>query len=212
MAKTNMTSFWLKRIFVMIAVMAGALAFLLYVPEPGSASADSNNDGGGSVSSVASSVSKFYAEFRMTSRDPIKERYGDYVIVLDEESKPLGQRISRITEKNYPPTSDWEGEYKERPFATDSTLRTEAKRFVAEAGYTLVWDLNQDFIVRDRFIATGTVPGMLEEIAGAVDANFDHPIAVYFCFKKRAMVITDKTTEYLAKNCEKSQGSYSQEY
>ena len=100
----------------MLAVMAGALAFLFYVPEPGSASSDSANDGG-DASSVASSVSKFYAEFRMTSRDPIKERYGDYVIVLDQESKPLGQRISKITEKNYPPKADWEGEYKD---ATDA--------------------------------------------------------------------------------------------
>jgi len=211
MAKTSMTAFWLKRIGIMFAVIAGAIAFLLYVPEPGSVSSQ-NQDDAGQSSSVAASVSRFYAEFRMSSRDPIKERYGDYVIVLDESGRSIGQRINRITDKSYPPVDEWQGEFKERPFSAGSTLRTEASKFVSQAGYTLVWDLNQDFIVRNRYIADGTVVEMLEEIAGAVDANFDQPIAVYFCFKKRAMVISDKQHKYFDNQCEKSESSYSQNY
>lgn len=211
MAKTNMTAFWLKRIGIMLVVIAGTIAFLLYVPVPASVSSQSNGDEGQS-SSVAASVTRFYAEFRMSSRDPIKERYGDYVIVLDEAERSIGQRINRITEKNYPPLQEWQGELKERPFSSGSTLRTEATKFVSQAGYTLVWDLNQDFIVRNRYVADGTVVDMLEEIAGAVDANFDRPIAVYFCFKKRAMVISDKQHKYFDNQCEKSKSAYSQNY
>ena len=196
----------------MVGVLLSAIAFLVFVPDPTqTVSSDSESDGD-SDSSIAASVSKFYADFRMSSRDPIKERYGDYVIVLSEESNPIGERIDNITERNYPPIDNWTGAYKERPFAKSSTLKAEASSFVAKAGYTLVWDLSQDFIIRERFIANGTLVEMLEDIAGAIDANFDHPIDVYFCFKKRALVITDKRTAYLTKNCEKSAGSYIQNY
>jgi hypothetical protein len=49
--------------------------------------------------------------------------------------------------------------------------------------------------------------GMLEEIADAVDSNFNQPIMVYFCTDKRALVITVRESDYLRDNCNKSNGS-----
>ncbi|MFW8590386.1 TcpQ domain-containing protein [Glaciecola sp. 2405UD65-10] len=208
MAVDNLRNFWLKRIAGIIAVILVTIAFLVFVPNPTetdtSIPADEN--------SVAANVSRFYEEFKQVSRDPIKERYGDFVVLLDNQERDLADAINNVSEQNHPPMDDWSGEYKERPFTKDSTLMQEAKAFVAKEGMKLIWDLNQDFIIRERFVSSNTLVGMLEDIAGAVDSNFEQPILIYFCFKKRALVITDEATEYLDENCEKSAGSLYQNY
>lgn len=193
--------------------MAGAIAFLIYVPEPGTGASSASDEEGATVQrSVAENVSRFYEEFKQISRDPIKEQYGDYVVPLDNQNDPLGDSIKSVTKKSYEALDNWQGDYKERPFAKGSTLKSEAEKFVSREGMNLVWDLNQDFKIKDRFISDNTLSGMLEEIAGAVDANFDHPIIVYYCARKRALVITTRESDYLDRNCQKSEGSYDQYY
>lgn len=208
MAKTNMLHFWLIRIALMIAVILACVAFLIFVPDPTDTSGEISEDD----NSVAANVTRFYQEFKQVSKDPIKERYGDFVILLDNQDEDLTNTIKGTSSSNHPPVDNWQGEYKQRAFGKDSTLMEGAKAYAEKEGYTLIWDLNQDFIVRQRFISSNTLVGMLEEISGAVDANFDHPILIYFCFKKRALVITEKSSEYLEQNCEKSAGSYQQYY
>jgi len=208
MAQTNMVHFWIKRIAVMVGVILACIAFLIFVPNPTETSSDESSE----QNSVAANVTRFYEEFKQVSRDPIKERYGDYVILLDNQDNDLSSLIKDASSSNYPPINNWQGKYKERAFATGTTLMQEAKAFAEKEGYTLLWDLNQDFIVRQRFISSNTLVGMLEEISGAVDANFDHPILIYFCFKKRVLVITEENSQYLENNCELSRGSAPQYY
>jgi hypothetical protein len=211
MAKHNISSFWLKRILVMLGVIASAIAFLLYIPDP-SATSTLPNEPAAEEKSVADSVSRFYTRFKTTSDDPIKQKYGNYTILLDDPAdKPLGNAIEEVSQRNFRPLDDWEGAYKQRGFTKDSTLMKEAIAHGEREGYKLVWDLGQDFIVRERFVSENTYIGMLDELAGAIDANFNEPISVYFCFKKRAMVITTRESNYLRLNCIKSEGSF-QEY
>lgn len=205
-----MTSFWLKRIGIMLVVIVSAIAFLIFKPDTlENSSASTKNF---KNTSVADSVSNFYAEFRQTSRDPIKERYGDYVVVLEENEAPIGELIENASGQLYPPMSNWDGNYTERAFSSDSTLMQEATKYAEAEGFNLVWDLKHDFIIRNRFRSNNTLVGMLEEIAGAVDANFDKPILVYFCYQKRALVLTTKENNFLANHCQKSQGSLAQNY
>lgn len=206
MATQSNMGFWVKRLAVMFSVMGAALAFLLYVPEPGesvSAPAKPKRES----KSISESVTNFYSEFRQSSRDPIKERYGDYTILLeDKQYDSVDEAIENSSDKDYPRLLDWQGSIKERAFPQDSTLKTEAKAYAAEEGLNLVWDLHQDFIVRHRFNSRGNLVMMLEEIAEAIDSNFNQPINVYFCQKKRALVITQRDSVYLKQNCEKSLG------
>ncbi|MDT0593587.1 TcpQ domain-containing protein [Glaciecola petra] len=208
--KDSMTNFWLKRIGAMLVVISCAIAFLVFKPEHADKSAV--NTKSLKNTSVAESVSNFYAEFRQTSRDPIKERYGEYVVVLEENNEAVSELIDNVSDQLYPPMSNWEGNYQERAFSSQSTLMQEAKKYAAAEGFNLVWDLKHDFIIRNRFQSNNTLIGMLEEIAGAVDANFDKPILVYFCFQKRALVLTTKENNFLANNCQKSPGSLAQNY
>ncbi|GLR70952.1 TcpQ domain-containing protein [Agaribacter marinus] len=193
----------------MLVVIAGAIAFLLFMPEdtgsPESASAPKTRP---SSNSLQDSVSRFYSKFRQTSRDPIKEKYGDYVIPNEKDDTPIDQQIKSVTKVNFPPLDNWEGAYKQRAFGSGSTLKKEAKQHAMDGGMTLIWDLNQDFVIKKRFTSENSVAGMLYEIAGAIDANFEKQVRVYFCGKKRTIIITDNATEYLELNCQRYQSFY----
>ncbi|MFT4654620.1 MAG: hypothetical protein ACJA0G_000812 [Kangiellaceae bacterium] len=208
MAMSKNTKFWVSRIGVMVAVVACAFAFLSYEPKLGKSLAVSANSDGKQEQGIAASVTRFYAEFKQSSSDPILERYGKYTIMLEAQNElPLGNVIEEVSPKNYRPIDNWEGNYKERSFSAQSTLMQEANAHVASEGFNLVWDLNQDFMVRHRYQSNATLVGMLEEIADAVDSNFNQPIMVYFCTDKRALVITVRESDYLRDNCNKSNGS-----
>jgi hypothetical protein len=191
----------------MLAVIGCAIAFLMYVPDP---SSDTTADGQKKPSkSVSESVSDFYAEFRQTSRDPIKEQFGEDTIILDDQNEAeVGNAIERVSATNFEPIDNWQGDFKERAFAAQSTLRTEAQAHIAKEGFNLVWDLEQDFVIRSRYQSNTTLVGMLEEIAGAVDSNFNRPIIVYYCYKKRALVITVRESTYLNVNCERTTNKF----
>jgi hypothetical protein len=207
MALSKNTKFWLSRILVMLAVIGCAIAFLMYVPDP---SSGTNADGQKKASkSVSESVSDFYAEFRQTSRDPIKEQFGEDTIILDDQNEAeVGNAIEQVSATNFEPIDNWQGDFKERAFAAQSTLMTEARAHIAKEGFNLVWDLEQDFVIRSRYQSNTTLVGMLEEIAGAVDSNFNQPIIVYYCYKKRALVITVRESTYLNVNCERTTNKF----
>lgn len=199
MTLSKNAKFWASRIGVMVAVMAGALAFLLYAPESGTSQTAADSKLG---KNITESVSRFYEEFRQTSRDPIKEQFGEYTILLEGQNDlALDKAIEQVSPKTYRPTQNWEGAFKQRAFAEASTLMQEARAHAVKEGFNLVWDLNQDFIIRNRYQSTNTLIGMLEEIAGAVDSNFNQPILVYFCEEKRALVITVRESDYLSNHC-----------
>ena len=207
MALSKNSKFWLSRILVIFAVIGCAIAFLMYVPDP---SSGTTADGQKKVSkSVSDSVSDFYAEFRQTSRDPIKEQFGEDTIILDEQNEAeVGNAIEQVSASSFEPLDNWQGDFKERAFAAKSTLMTEASAHIAKEGFNLVWDLEQDFVIRSRYLSNTTLVGMLEEIAGAVDSNFNQPILVYYCYKKRALVITVRESIYLTVNCQKTTNEF----
>jgi hypothetical protein len=192
--------FWLKRIIVMILVIMGAAAFILFMPQNSELDEQGNPI---EKKSIESNMAKFYEEFSLVSNDRIEENYGDYVIPLEPQSAPLSQQLNalkRSTVKNNE-NFEWQGSYKSRYFAKDSTLMTDATGYVSEEGMRLIWHLNQDFIVKQRFSSENTISGMLQELASAIDANFTGTVSVYYCEQQRVMVITDKTDSILDNSC-----------
>lgn len=199
MSTPSNAKFWLTRILVIFAVILSAVIVLNNIPEE---STTSGTDPKMSAQQkMAENVSNFYSEFRQTSRDPIKERYGDYVKLVELSDKPIQQQISELSSARSSADGSWQGEFKERAFAKDSTLFTEAQSHILENGMNLIWALNQDFIIRHRFVSENTIAGMLSEVASAVDANFANTVEVYFCANNSTYVITDKIDEYLTNHC-----------
>ena len=184
----------------MLAVIIAAVAFLVLNPQTNGleSSSASNSE---KPKSMAENVSRFYSEFRASSRDPIKEKYGDYVLPLDEDNRPIEDMLDELSQTNFPDEQNWRGNFKQRAFAQGSTLMSEAQRHISAGGLNLIWALNQDFVIRHRFVTENTLAGMLSEVAGAIDANFVSKVNVYYCENKRTLIISDRNNEYLQNEC-----------
>ena len=76
-------------------------------------------------------------------------------------------------------------------------------RYAKQEGVHLIWDLSQDFTIRHRFLSENSLLGTLNEIAGAIDANFIPQVNVYFCSKKQTIVISEKAGTYVEENWRK---------
>jgi hypothetical protein len=201
MADKKVSAFWIKHLVLAFIVLACALVVLLYAPE------DSDGSGMGGADSkenIADILARFYEEFRLSSKDPIQEQYGDYVIALETPEASQTEQLIAISTVNSPPEENWQGQYKFRSFAQGTTIRTEAMKYAEQEGMQLIWDLNQDFIIRHRFLSENSLVATLDEIAGAIDANFIPQVNVYFCNKKRTIVIAENAGTYVIDNCKKA--------
>ncbi len=201
MADKKVSAFWIKHLVLAFIVLAGALIVLVYVPEDID---ESGMSGADSKENIADNLARFYEEFRLSSKDPIQEQYGDFVIALDMPKESQTEQLIAISNVNSPPEENWQGQYKFRSFAQGSTIRSEAMKYAEQEGVQLIWDLNQDFIIRHRFLSENSLIATLDEVAGAIDANFIPEVHVYFCNKKRTIVIAENAGTYVIDNCKKA--------
>jgi hypothetical protein len=151
--------------------------------------------------SVATGLSAFYEEFRASSVDPIKEEMGDFVMELSEDDKSLDERLQSMSSDARPISGRWVGEKKYRTFKAGSTLREVISRYAQQEGMQVIWDLDQDFVIKHQFQLDTTIASAVKQIASAVDSNFDGDVYGYVCPKQRSLVVTANHTEYLNNNC-----------
>ena len=151
---------------------------------------------------ISSSMSSFYSEYRKSHTKPIEEETSDFVMNLNEaDERPLNQRLKDMESTQQPVTGRWVGEHKYRTFEAGSTLREAITIFAQKEGMQVIWELDQDFIVKDHFQMDDTIVGSLHKIARTVDSNFTGTVRAYVCPKNRSLVITEKESDYLNKFC-----------
>jgi hypothetical protein len=190
--------FWAKHIALglMIIGIAAVVIFLQYqnesTPVP---------EGAPVKKSVASNMSKFYSEYRLSSRHPREDELGDFVLEVKESDIPLTDRLQNMESLQKPISGRWVGEYKHRTFKAGTTLRSAITDFAQSEGMQVIWELDQDFIVKHQFQMESTILGSLRTIAKAIDTNFDGTVRAFICPKQRSLVVTAKETPYLKKNC-----------
>ncbi|MBF7072140.1 TcpQ domain-containing protein [Glaciecola sp. MH2013] len=203
MADKNQSMFWLKHALLALVVLLAALFVLRYNPEESQQSIKSSGQDSDTRETIEDNVSRFYQEFRMSSRDPIKEQFGDYVVPLEVNELSQTEQLADMPTPTKIPSENWQGELKYRAFAKGNTIMVEAIKYAEEEGMTLMWDLNQDFIIRQRFLTENTFLGSLNDVAGAIDANFIPKVDVYFCNRKRTVIITEQADSFVMENCKK---------
>jgi hypothetical protein len=201
--KKQFTS-WQKHLALGVFVLLAALFFLVYRPDGMDPSTVSDKQVDENKDNISDNLAIFYEEFRLTSSDPIKEEFGDFVVALEPSKKTQSQQLVAITSVENPPEQTWAGNYQVRSFAQGTTIKTEAMKYAEQEGVQLIWDLSQDFIIRQRFLSENSLVGTLDEIAGAIDANFIPEVNVYFCHKKKTIVVTEKAGPYVEENCTKA--------
>lgn len=190
--------FWAKHIGLALAliVIAGIIVALYEQNE-----SEPVPEGAKKEKSVSQGLSEFYREYRMSSTDPIEEEQGDFVVELSQGSESLDTQLSNMSSGFKTANKDWEGEQKMRSFNAGNTLREAISRYAEQEGMQVIWDLDQDFIIKYQFQMNNTIVGSLSAIASAIDANFEADVSTFVCPEQRTLVVTAEVTPFLKKNC-----------
>ena len=201
MKKTKQRSnflFWLKHIFLALIIIVVA-AIVLTTQQSDRSAVRPEGDSG--KKNIVNNMSDFYADYRLSSRYPRKEGLGDFVMEVKTSDKPLGERLQKMESLQNPISKKWVGDHKHRMFKAGSTLRTAITDYAQSEGMQLIWELDQDFIVKHPFQLDDSILGSLKMIAKAIDANFNGEVKAYMCPRQRSLVITSKSSEYLEEQC-----------
>jgi hypothetical protein len=201
MRKTRQESnslFWLKHVLLALMIIAVA-AVVLIMQKRNESSVRPEGDSG--KKTISSNMSDFYADYRLSSRHPREEPLGDFVMGVKTSEKPLGERLQKMESLQKPISGRWVGEHKHRTFKAGSTLRSAITDYAQSEGMQVIWELDQDFIVKHPFQLDDSILGSLKMIANAIDANFDGEVKAYMCPRQRSLVITSTSSEYLEKQC-----------
>jgi hypothetical protein len=190
--------FWLKH--VMLAVMIIVIAVIVWIMQQRNESTV-RPEGDSGRKTIASNMSDFYADYRLSSRNPRVEELGDFVMGVKIVEAPLGERLKKMESLQKPASGRWVGEHKHRTFKAGSTLRSAITDYAQSEGMQVIWELDQDFIVKHPFQLDDSILGSLNKIGKAIDANFDGEVKAYMCPRQRSLVITSKSNEYLEKQC-----------
>jgi hypothetical protein len=193
--------FWLKHF--LLAVMIIVIAVIVLIMKQRSESTV-RPEGDSGRKTIASNMSDFYADYRLSSRYPREEELGDFVMAVKTSDKPLGERLQKMESLQKPVSGRWVGEHKHRTFKAGSTLRSAITDYAQSEGMQVIWELDQDFIVKHPFQLDDSLLVSLKMIGKAIDANFDGEVKAYMCPRQRSLVITSKSTEYLEKQCAES--------
>ncbi|HCA75300.1 MAG TPA: hypothetical protein DGF36_09450 [Alteromonas sp.] len=196
--KPTSTLFWAKHLGLALAVIivAGIVIHLQMNMTSAPTPVDAPEE-----RSVAKGLSDFYREFRMTANQSERSEGADMVLDVTPSEQSLDDRLQSMSSALKPVDSRWEGEYKFRTFRAGNTLREAISSYAEQEGMQVIWDLNQDFVIKHQFQMDNTVAGSLAKIASAIDSNFEGKVATFMCPKQRSLVVTEKVTEYLSTQC-----------
>ena len=196
--KPTSTLFWAKHLGLALAVIivAGIVIYLQMNMTSAPTPVDAPEE-----RSVAKGLSDFYREFRMTANQSERSEGADMVLDVTPSEQSLDDRLQSMSSALKPVDSRWEGEYKFRTFRAGNTLREAISSYAEQEGMQVIWDLNQDFVIKHQFQMDNTVAGSLAKIASAIDSNFEGKVATFMCPKQRSLVVTEKVTEYLSTQC-----------
>lgn len=189
--------FWLRHILLALVVLivGGAVIWLQQRNESAPKPEESQ------VRKPDQGLTEFYEEYRLSSKTPHQEEVSDFVMELNDKEVPLGRRLESMESRSKPVSGRWVGEHKYRSFKAGSTLREVITQYAQREGMQVIWELDQDFVVKNHFQMDDTIVGSLHTLAKAIDGNFEGEVRSFFCPKQRSLVITDKPVEYLFKYC-----------
>lgn len=197
------SSFWAKQIAiaVVLVIAAGVLIYILQTHEESPTPASQKEE-----KSVSKGLSEFYRDFRMSSTDPLEDEQGDFVLDIASVDPNLDSKLAKMSSQTRPVEKNWTGEHKYRTFAEGNTLREAISQYAQAEGMQLIWNLEQDFVIKHQFQLDNTVAGSLAKIASAIDSSFEGEVTAYLCAEQRSLVVTAEETDFLKNQCRRVRG------
>jgi hypothetical protein len=200
MKKTDYSTslFWVRHIALALAVVIIAIVVIVLKVNNDSTPKPVNAP---ETKSVAKGLSDFYRQFRLSSTNPFEDDGGDMVLDLTPSNESLDERLKSMSSNLKPANRRWLGEHKYRTFKAGSTLRDSITAYASQEGMQVIWDLDQDFVIKHQFQMDNTIVGSLAKIGAAIDSNFNGTVFTYVCPQQRSLVITNTVTDYLKQHC-----------
>ena len=197
------SSFWAKQIAiaVVLVIAAGVMIYILQTHEESPTPASQKEE-----KSVSKGLSEFYRDFRMSSTDPLEDEQGDFVLDIAGVDPNLDSKLAKMSSQTRPVEKNWTGEHKYRTFAEGNTLREAISQYAQAEGMQLIWNLEQDFVIKHQFQLDNTVAGSLAKIASAIDSSFEGEVTAYLCAEQRSLVVTAEETDFLKNQCRRVRG------
>ena len=192
------SSFWAKQIGIaaVLVIIAGVLIYMLQTQDQ-----EPVPQGQAEEKSVSRGLSEFYRNFRMSAFDPAKDEQGDFVLDIAGVDPNLDNKLAQMSSQTRPVEKNWTGEHKYRTFQEGNTLREAISQYAQAEGMQVIWNLEQDFVIKHQFQLDNTVAGSLAKIASAIDSSFEGQVKAYLCAEQRSLVVTAQETEFLTTNC-----------
>lgn len=192
------SSFWAKQIGIaaVLVIIAGVLIYMLQTQDQ-----EPVPQGQAEEKSVSRGLSEFYRDFRMSATDPVEDEQGDFVLDVAGVDPNLDNKLAQMSSQTRPVEKNWTGEHKYRTFQEGNTLREAISQYAQAEGVQVIWNLEQDFVIKHQFQLDNTVAGSLAKIASAIDNSFEGQVKAYLCAEQRSLVVTAEETEFLTTNC-----------
>lgn len=192
------SSFWAKQIGIaaVLVIIAGVLIYMLQTQDQ-----EPVPQGQAEERSVSRGLSEFYRDFRMSATDPEEDEQGDFVLDIAGVDPNLDNKLAQMSSQTRPVEKNWTGEHKYRTFQEGNTLREAISQYAQAEGMQVIWNLEQDFVIKHQFQLDNTVAGSLAKIASAIDSSFEGQVKAYLCAEQRSLVVTAQETEFLTTNC-----------
>lgn len=196
--KTSDILFWAKHLsMALILIIAAAVIINL----EGGKSGSSESKVVEKKVNIDDGLSDFYREYRSQADKPQQEDGGNFVMDVKGSESSLNERLKSMESMQKPTSGRWVGEHRNRSFKAGASLREIITEYAQSEGMQVIWELEQDFIIKGHFQMDDTIVGSLNQIARAIDANFENRVLTYFCSKQRSLVITTEKTDYVRENC-----------
>ena len=193
MAKQSNLKFWLIYIVIIVVVVGVALTLL---------AVRKNNPPPKEAKSIERNFSDFYRRVRNQTGKPELNNNNQYVIKLSAPVETVDERLQNI-ETVRVGNSSTQGSAKNRVFAQNKSLRDTLKEYAQQEDILLLWDLDQDLLIKSNFQVSDTVAGTLRLVTSTIRQNFQDEIYALECPTKRTMVVTANKTNFIEKYCTK---------
>ena len=193
MAKQSNLKFWLIYIVIIVVVVGVALTLL---------AVRKNNPPPKEAKSIERNFSNFYRRVRNQTGKPELNNNNQYVIKLSAPVETVDERLQNIETVRVGNAST-QGSAKNRVFAQNKSLRDTLKEYAQQEDILLLWDLDQDLLIKSNFQVSDTVAGTLRLVTSTIRQNFPDEIYALECPTKRTMVVTANKTNFIEKYCTK---------
>ena len=191
MAKQSNLKFWLVYIVIIVVVVGVALTLL---------AVRKNNPPPKEAKSIERNFSDFYRRVRNQTGQPELNQNNQYIVKLSAPVETVDERLQTIATVRVGNTAT-QGSAKNRVFAQNNSLRDTLQEYAQQEDILLLWDLDQDLLIKSNFQVSDTVAGTLRLVTSTIRQNFPDEIYALECPSKRTMVVTANKTQFIEKYC-----------